>query len=235
MKNIPNGFAALLRVSLGARWEHLHPDIRARFTPAPGASRQRFTGSMSGIDRSVIGRLIARAIAFVRVLPAVRARDVPFEFNLAPALGAGWIKERPYHFDRNQGGRFEFRSIMSIARNGDLIEQFPYSLGMKIKLSVEGDQGDKLMFRDDGYFLRVGRWRLPLPRWLAVGRFTLTHRNIDRERFTVDISIDHPLFGRLFYQAGHFRQAPVAPALSPDPNVPTVPDSAHTAAPGTAY
>lgn len=74
MKNIPNGFAALLRVSLGARWEHLHPDIRARFTPAPGASRQRFTGSMSGIDRSVIGWLIARVIAFVRVLPAVRVR-----------------------------------------------------------------------------------------------------------------------------------------------------------------
>lgn len=53
---------------------------------------------------------------------------------------------------------------MSIARHGDLIEQFPYSLGMKIKLSVEGAHGDKLMFRDDGYFLRVGRWRLPLPR-----------------------------------------------------------------------
>ena len=235
MKKTPHGFAALLHAALGTQWQHLHPDIRARFTPAPGASRQRFTGSMSEIDRSFIGWLIARAIAFVRMLPAVRARDVPFEFNLTPAPGAGWFKERLYYFDHDDGGRFKFRSIMSIARNGDLIEQFPYGLGMKIKLGVEGNQGDKLMFRDDGYFLRVGRWRLPLPRWLSVGRFTLTHRNIDRERFTVDISIDHPLFGRLFYQAGNFRQAPAALTPSPAPNVPNVPDSVHRAAPGTAY
>ncbi len=232
MKTTPNGFAALLQASLGTRWQHLHPDIRARFTPAPGVTRQRFTGSMSEIDRSFIGWLIAHAIAFVRVLPAARARAVPFEFNLAPAPGAGWFKERLYHFAPHNGGRFEFRSIMRIARNGDLIEQFPYGLGMKIKLEVEGDNGDSLMFRDDGYFLRVGPWRLPLPRWLGVGRFTLAHRNIDRERFTVDICIDHPFFGRLYYQAGHFRQAPVA--FTPSTSL-TAPDAAHKAAPGTAY
>ena len=205
-----NGLAALLHASLGAQWQRLHPDIRARFTLAPCETRQSFTGTMSAVDRSALGWLIARLIAFVRILPAARARNVPFEFNLAPAPAlastpaSGWIKERLYRF---RDGCFQFRSVMSIARNGDLIEQFPYGLGMKIKLGAEDD---KLYFRDDGYFLRLGTicaLTLPLPRWLTVGRFTLTHKNIDREHFTVEISLDHPLFGRLFYQYGAFRQA----------------------------
>ena len=211
--NIPlNGLAALLRASLGPRWEDLHPDIRARFTMPPGEMRQTFTGTMSEINRSAIGWLIARLIAFVHVLPAVRARDVPFEFNLSPAQNTGWIKERLYHFN---DGRFEFRSVMSLTRNGELIEQFPYGLGMKIKLGAEGNAGDKLYFRDDGYFLRIGKRRILLPRWLGVGRFTLMHQNIDRENFTVEIRIDHPLFGRLFYQHGVFKQGCVASNTAP--------------------
>jgi hypothetical protein len=196
-----NGFAALLRTALGPEWQQVHPDIRARFTLAPGALRQTFTGVMSEIDRSALGWLIARLIAFLHVLPAVRARDVPFEFNLSAAPGAGWIKERLYRFS---DGRFEFRSVMRLEHDGELIEQFPFGLGMKIKLSAGNNT---LYFRDDGYFLRVGARRLPLPRWLSVGRFTLEHRNIDCGHFSVEISIDHPWFGRLFHQHGNFQQA----------------------------
>lgn len=208
MKSSLNGLAAPLRSALGTRWQHLHPDIRARFTLAPGATAQSFTGTMHEIDRSPVGWLIACLIAFVHVLPSARTRNVPFEFNLAPAPDAdgGWIKQRLYHF---ADGPFEFRSVMCIAENGRLIEQFPYGLGMNITLGAEGEHGEKLYFRDDGYFLRIGRLRVPMPRWLGVGRFTLLHQNIDRENFVVEISIDHPLLGRLFYQRGRFKQSPI--------------------------
>ena len=220
------GLAAVLRTALGARWQHLHPDIRARFTLAPGATRQSFTGTMREIHRSRIGWLIAHLIAFVRILPTVNARDVPFEFNLSPTAGSGWIKERLYRFS---DGCFEFRSVMSIAPDGDLIEQFPYGLGMKIQLGAEDN---KLYFRDDGYFLRFGALRLPLPRWLTVGRFTLMHQNIDHEHFIVEIRLDHPLFGRLFYQVGDFIQSPVVRSST---RRFSAPDKARRAAPGTAY
>lgn len=206
----PNGLAGLLRAALGERWLHLHPHIRARFTLAPGTTRQTFAGIMHEINRSAFGWLVAKLIALVRVLPAQRARNVPFEFNLTPAPGfannSGWIKQRLYRF---RSGDFEFRSVMSMTTSGELIEQFPYGLGMNIKLGAEGVGGDTLYFRDNGYFLRVGKFRLPLPRWLSVGRFTLAHKNIDREHFSVEISVDHPLFGKLFYQYGKFRGSPL--------------------------
>lgn len=208
MKYVLNGLAGVLRVALGEQWERLHPDIRARFTLAPGKTQQSFNGIMHEVDRSLIGWLIAKLIAFVRILPAQRARNVPFEFNLQPAPNpahdSAWIKQRIYRF---RGGDFEFRSMMRIAENGELIEQFPYGLGMKITLGAEGDNGDTLYFRDAGYFLRLGGARVPLPRWLTVGRFTLAHKNIDRERFSVEISLDHPLFGKLFHQYGKFRES----------------------------
>ena len=37
--NVPqNGLAVVLRTVLGVRWDSLHPDIRRRFTMAPGAT-----------------------------------------------------------------------------------------------------------------------------------------------------------------------------------------------------
>ena len=215
-----NGLALVLRAAMGAQWMQLHPDIRARFTLPPGARHQSFTGMMDVVDRSFMGWLVAKLIAFVRILPATRARNVPFEFNLKPAdsnnLSTGWIKERLYRF---ANGIFEFRSVMNIADNGELIEQFPFGLGMKIKLSAEGVNGDTLYFRDDGYFLKLSfakfphkTWRMPMPRVLTVGRFVLAHKNIDRERFTVEIALDHPLLGRLFHQYGEFREQPPANA-----------------------
>lgn len=208
-----NGLAAVLRPALGAQWHQLHPDIRARFTLASDDHGQSFTGVMDVVERTFMGWMVAKLIAFVRILPATRARNVPFEFNLRPADNnnptTGWIKERLYRF---ADGVFEFRSVMSIANHGELIEQFPFGLGMKIKLSAEGTNDDTLYFRDDGYFLKLqlaGKaWRIPLPRLLTAGRFVLAHKNIDRERFTVEIALDHPLLGRLFYQYGEFREQP---------------------------
>lgn len=200
-----DGLAHVLRTALGAQWWRLHPDIRTRFVPAAGTTRQSFAGIMDVVDRSPFGWWIARLLAFARVLPATRTRNTPFEFNLSPAPGvaAGWIKQRVYHFD---DGPFEFRSVMHHDAGGNLVEQFPCGLGMKIRLGIEGRDGDTLCFRDDGYFLRVAALRVPLPRWLGVGHFTLMHRNVDREHFTVDIRIDHPLCGRLFHQHGRFHQ-----------------------------
>lgn len=165
---------------------------------------------MQRIDRSPLGGLIARVIAFMRVLPTVCAGDVPFDFNLTATTNGGWIKERLYHFEN---GRFEFRSVMRMEPDGaagELVENFScgahISVCMKIRLAADTDT---LYFFDDGYFLRWGTRRRPIPRWLGVGRFTLAHTNIDRENFRVEISIDHPWFGRLFHQSGEFRAAPV--------------------------
>jgi hypothetical protein len=193
-------FADLLSAALGEHASRLHPDIRARFAASGADRRSSFSGRMQQVDRSVPGWCAALLLRPLRVLPSCRAYGVPFEFHLAPAAaGAGWIKRRLYRF---RDGIFEFSSVMSIDRDGRLVEQFPLGFGMHVRLEAAGDV---LWFRDDGYFFRCRGFRIDFPRWLGIGRFELEHRNIDSERFDVTIRIRHFLLGSLIYQTGRFR------------------------------
>ena len=198
-------FADLLDRSLGKDAPRLHPHIRARF-----AESRAFSGRMQQIDRSFFGWCAALLLRPLRVLPACRAYAVPFVFHLEPAPAeGGWVKRRLYGF---RDGVFEFSSVMSIDSDGSLVEQFPFGLGMRVRLEATADA---LWFRDDGYFLRLGGLRIDFPRWLGIGRFELEHRNLDRERFDVEIRIRHFLFGHLFHQAGRFANSAAATWTTP--------------------
>lgn len=97
------------------------------------------------------------------------------------------------------GSPFTFTSVF--AQTPKVHEEFTGGLGMYLKLLVKNGS---LLFRDQGYFFRFGKWRIPIPRWLSVGSFELLHRNINERRFQVIIRITHPLLGVLFYQRGEF-------------------------------
>jgi hypothetical protein len=206
-------FADLLSAALGKAASRLHPDIRARFAASGAGRRSSFSGRMQQVDRSIPGWCVALLLRPLRVLPSCRAYAVPFEFHLEPASAGSWVKRRVYGF---RDGPFEFSSVMKLDRDGRLVEQFPLGFGMRVRLEAAGDA---LWFRDDGYFFRWGGYRLDFPRWLGVGRFELLHRNIDSERFDVEIRIRHFLFGPLFYQTGRFRGG--SPTVSAHVSAPT--------------
>jgi len=192
-------FADLLSAALGKNASRLHPEIRARFLTRGAGRRSSFGGRMNQVDRSIFGWCIALMLRPLRVLPSCRAYAVPFEFHLEPAPVAGaWIKRRIYGL---RDGPFEFSSVMKLDDDGSLVEQFPLGFGMRVRLEATLDA---LWFRDDGYFLRWRGFRFDFPRWLGIGRFELEHRNIDSERFDVEIRIRHFLLGPLFHQTGRF-------------------------------
>ncbi len=212
--SIHASFADLLSAALGKDASRLHPDIRARFAASGASRRSSFSGRMQQVDRSILGWCVALLLRPLRVLPSCRAYAVPFEFHLEPALGGGgWVKRRVYAFG---DGPFEFSSIMKLDDDGRLVEQFPLGFGMRVLLEATDNA---LWFRDDGYFVRWGSFRLDFPRWLGVGRFELVHRNIDSERFDVEIRIRHFLFGPLFYQSGRFRSG--SPTVASPVSAPT--------------
>lgn len=197
----PGSFAAILRRALGAAaWAGLHPDIAARFETKAGADpAQRFTGTVHWVYCSPVGAVIARLLRRAAILPHHCARDADFEFRIEPGRDE-LIKTRNYFL--RPGRCFSFRS--RLREQPALHEEFNGKLGMYLRLAVENGA---LLFRDDGYFLRLGRWRIPLPAWLTVGRFELLHRNLDPQRFQILIRVSHPLLGTLFYQRGEFQSA----------------------------
>ncbi len=191
-------FTAILHRSLGKQaWSQLEPAIRSRFASSLTHNRSLyFTGIMQTVYCSLPGAVIARIIRRAAVLPDRCARNTPFTFRIG-VQNDEIVKQRDYIFDDYQP--FTFRSLFR--ETPALHEEFRGGIGMYLKLAVKRGQ---LLFRDQNYFLRIGRWRISLHRWLTVGRFELIHRNIDPDRFQILIRVTHPLLGTVFYQRGEF-------------------------------
>ncbi len=195
--NNSHTFVESIQSDLGdLEWKKLHRDIIRRFTLANRSKQLRYIGVVNWVYCSPIGKLIAQFLKPLELLPAQNAREVPFEF-LIQHHASKIKKQRRYFIDANKA--FTFRS--DFALKPMLHEEFKGGPGMKLKLSVVN--GD-LLFHDRGYFWRIGRWRVPIPRWCSIGKFELLHHNIGQHYFQVIIRIAHPLFGVLFYQRGKF-------------------------------
>ncbi len=194
-------FGLMLRQALGDHaWAKLESDISARFMTEISRTRPlQFTGKMQWVYCSPIGAIIAKIIKRFSILPDTCARDADFTFSIGIRNGE-IAKQREYTLGKNR--RFLFTSTFSDQPR--LHEEFAGGVGMYLRLAVKRGA---LLFRDQGYFLRIKRWRLPLPAWMTVGKFELLHRNIDDKRFQIIIRVAHPLFGTLFYQRGIFVRA----------------------------
>lgn len=193
--------ARLLRHHLGARFGSLHPEIARRFAHSDREEPLHFEGCMTHVRRSALGWLLAQVTRFSGLIPGYQGTDVPFSFTVRPH-GLAWRKHRCYRF---RDGPFDFRSVMRPEPDGRLAERFRGALGMYLVL--EPGEGT-LEFRDAGYFLHFGTWRLDLPRWLHPGRFRLVHRNLDARSFSVHLTLRHRWFGTLVDQAGTFHGEP---------------------------
>jgi hypothetical protein len=190
-------FIEIIRRDLGTRqWQQLDKRIIRRFTHSHNSTKLRYLGVVHWVYCSPIGYLIGKLLRPFSLLPDRCARNCQFEFVISEKNSA-IQKQRKYFLDNK--GPFTFRSVFT--DQPGLLEEFGGRLGMNLKLLVTRGA---LLFRDSNYFWAIARWRLPLPRWLTVGRFELLHRSLDEHRFQVIIRIAHPLFGTLFYQRGVF-------------------------------
>ncbi len=85
-----------------------------------------------------------------------------------------------------------------------LEEYVGFGVSMALRMLVEGQA---LLFRSAGYFVQVGRLRLPLPALLTPGALTVTHSDCGSGEFRFALEIIHPRFGTLIRQSAVFREA----------------------------
>lgn len=196
-----SSFATMLRNTIGEEaWLRLHKAIRDRFQQKQSTHKLYFAGTMELVYCSPIGRLFAYLLKPFEIVPLGEAKDIKFSFTVEPQAGE-IQKQRCYELNKQQKKQQNFTFASKFRESPFLHEEFKGGLGMKLALFEENTN---LIFRDKGYFLKLGNWRLPIPAILSVGHFELLHRNIDQNRFQIIIRISHVLFGTLFYQRGEF-------------------------------
>jgi len=105
---------------------------------------------------------------------------------------------------RSRGFPQVIHSAKRFAGPTGLEEYIGFGISMALRLSV---QHEALFFHSAGYFLSLGRLRLPLPEWLMPGKLTVSHADLGGGTFRFSLELVHPRHGLFIRQSAIFREA----------------------------
>jgi len=165
-----------------AAWAELPESVRRRFSKrlAPGETLI-YRGTVVATELSRCGRVLSFLTRLVgSPLPLSDGATGPALVVVTedPVLGGqSWLRiySRPGRFPQAIHSAKRFRGPTGLE------EYIGCGIGMALQVEVETGT---LVFRSSGYFLELGRWRLPLPRVLHPGRMLIAHRDEGGGRFS---------------------------------------------------
>ena len=191
------------RALLGAAaWNRLPAAVQARFAKRlrPGVS-VTYTGVTEQCEMRLLGRILAQCCRVIGApLPLYCGSGAAAVVTVTEdGQGGGQVWSRMY--TRPDGFPQVIHSAKRFAGATGLEEYL--GAGFGIALRVEGDaQG--IRFLNDHYFLKIGKWRMKLPDWLAPGRLVIEHRDEGEGAFAFILNLRHPMFGVLIHQHCRF-------------------------------
>jgi Domain of unknown function (DUF4166) len=163
-----------------------------------------YVGEVVEVRFSRIGWWLAQLARLIGgPLPTGADTSVPSIVTVTEdAATGGQVWTRIY--TRRKGFPQVIHSSKRFAGPTGLEEYVGYGVGMALRMLVDGQA---LVFRSAGYFLQVGRRKLPLPALMTPGVLTVTHTDLGRGEFQFTLEIIHPRFGLLVRQSAVFREA----------------------------
>lgn len=188
---------------LGAEaWGGLPAAVRARFQRKIGAGAcVTYVGEVTECRISRAGRVLAEVARLIGgPLPRHRDTGVPACVTVTEDLAGGgqfWTRQ----YGRHAGFPQVIFSAKRFAGPTGIEEYLGLGFGIALRLMAENGV---LWFVSDHYFLRAGRLRLRLPRWLAPGHLTIGHLDFGYRRFAFTLDLVHPLLGELVHQVAIF-------------------------------
>ncbi|MEM9126827.1 MAG: DUF4166 domain-containing protein [Pseudomonadota bacterium] len=189
-----------------AAWARLPKPIRHRFSKRLlGDASLAYQGHVTQMRISPVGQALAFALRVIGApLPfdctSVGRSAVVTVTEDAATGGQYWIRQ----YGRAAGFPQMVGSSKRFAGPTGLEEYIGYGIGISLRL--EGSP-DGLYFISDRYFLKLGQWRLTLPRWVCPGRLVVGHEELGNGRFRFTLELIHPLFGELIWQDAVFHDA----------------------------
>jgi len=197
-------FRALIDPQL---WQQLPGPVQRRFSAKLAHAQSLvFVGEVAETRMTVVGRLfgfLGRLIGSpLPLAPGGRAAAAVMVTEDEAIGGQLWTRaySRPGAFPQVIHSAKRFAGITGLE------ECVGCGIGMNLTLHVAHRA---LVFRSAGYFLRCGRWRVPLPGFLMPGRIEVAHREERDGRFSFTLSVRHSVFGEIIRQVAFFSDPPV--------------------------
>lgn len=185
-------------------WARLPAAVQARFARRLEAGAAiTYAGRITQCRRSRFGRLLAGLCRLIGApLPLHDDLGVPAVVSVTEdGAGGGQFWTRIY--GRARGFPQVIHSSKRFAGPTGLEEYLGRGIGIALRVSADAEA---LHFHGDHYFMRLGDWRLRLPRWLSPGALTISHVDRGGAHFDFVLDLRHPWLGEVIHQVGHFRE-----------------------------
>lgn len=192
----------IIQQALQQDWEKLHPFLQKHYALTTGKKQtDRLTGVMTIDFPGYITPLLLGG----RLFGALVNRKGS---HIQATVEKFTLPDSPYLFWRRKlifadGFVARFRSKVAYLHKNEIIEYVRFGLGMRLQLSVGSD--GSLQMNSNGYRWNMGGiLSLPLPDWLFLGKAHIIERPLDNNRFELDFTLQHPVFGQTYRYGGVF-------------------------------
>ncbi|EFL88711.1 DUF4166 domain-containing protein [Ahrensia sp. R2A130] len=188
-------------------WDALPTGTRRRFAKRVSDGRAVvYVGRLTKMHLSRAGRWLAHGLRIIGApLPINEDVNVPSVVAVTEDVAnGGQVWTRVYANNK----RFPqvIHSAKRFSGPTGLEEYVGCGVAMALNVRVENAV---LLFESAGYYLRFGKRRLRLPRFLMPGDLRVSHRDLcdtDEGRFEFGLKLHHPWLGTLLEQVGVFEE-----------------------------
>lgn len=195
----------VLKQALGSEWSSLAPVIQAHYGLTPFTDEQvRLKGNMDRVFHSRVVSPLIPVAALAGAMVPYRGHNIPIEvMNYSVPGKPSYFWRRTFFFPGKKP--YEFRSRMICTGSGELTEYVRFGLGLRLHVSVKNGG---LVEKELGYVLRVGRWSIPMPIHVLLGKSYVEEMPISDLEYEMQWIITHPIFGETFAYSGRFSLIP---------------------------
>lgn len=188
----------------GKDWQTLSPVMQKRFSNrAYSNDRVLINGTMT-IRSARWMRFIKPLLKLSGALIQQDGENIPVvvKFRSEPN-SAKYFFDREFNF--NQPVRFN--SYMMNIKNNSMVEFMRFNVGWRAKFSVKNGC---VMMSHDGYVLRIFNMLIPIPISLFLGKCNAVECPISDDTFSMEMSLNHFLFGKIYEYKGTFKIIEIA-------------------------
>lgn len=185
----------------GTDWEKLPPVFRKHYANRARTPDIAVCEGVMSVKSSLIGRLLAPLFRLSGTLVPYEGTNIPatVRFMTAPDRD-GFFFDRTFYFPDKKP--YRFLSTMIPVGGNALIEYTRLGFGWHL---AYGWNGQAVTLSHLGYRFKFFGYSLPFPGTMLIGHASATETALDDNRFAMDFTIRHPLWGFVFGYSGVFR------------------------------
>jgi hypothetical protein len=196
-----NSTIPIFKQALQSQWDMLAPVIQAHYRLSPFTEDSlQIQGSMESVSHSLYTKFLLPFITLVGALVPYQGRNVPLSLiNATHNDKAGLYWQRIFFFPNRKP--LVFRSVTYYIGPQKITEYVRFGFGLRFKITA---QSGGVIYRDNGYVWKIGKFSIPIPVHLVMGRAYVEEMPISDTEFSMKMILTHPVFGQTFQYNGKF-------------------------------